>query len=362
MSTDTGNMEAIVLHGVSELKYEQVPVPKLKEGHVRVRIGFCGVCGSDIPRCFSKGTYHFPTICGHEFAGTIEACGAGVSRFKVGQRVAVFPLLWRDDHPACEQGHYAQSDGYDYLGSRSDGGFTEYVIAPERNLLLVPNNVSLEEAAMTEPAAVALHAVRRGQVRLGDHIAVFGLGPIGLMVAQWLRASGAASIVLFDVQPEKIELARSLGFTQVYNSSHVQPQDVITELTGGLGVHVAIEAAGVPATMIASMQVTRRAGRVVLLGNPAKDVTLPAPLISQVMRREVDLVGTWNSDFSVYSDDDDWRTVLNAMSNGLLDLKPLISHRVPLRLGIDALEMMRDQREFYAKVLLYPADGSQPTG
>lgn len=352
--TKPNTMDAIVLHGVADLRYEQVPIPALRLGTVRVRIGFCGVCGSDIPRCFVKGTYHFPTICGHEFAGTIEACGEGVEQFKIGDRVAVFPLLWRDDHPACEQGKYAQSDGYDYLGSRSDGAFSEYVIAPERNLIRVPDNVSLEEAAMTEPAAVALHAVRRAKVQLGDTVAVFGLGPIGLMVAQWSRAMGALQTVLFDILPEKLNLARQLGFEHVFDSRQTDAAQAVDRLTGDRGVHVAIEAAGVPPTMIAALQVTRRAGRVVLLGNPAADVTLPASLISQIMRREIDLFGTWNSDYSIYGDDDDWRTSLAAMSRGTLDLKPLITHRVPLRRGIDALQMIRDQSEFFAKVLIHP--------
>ena len=109
-----------------------------------------------------------------------------------------------------------------------------------------------------------------------------------------------------------------------------------------------------PPTCLSALQVTRRAGRCVLLGNPAADVTLPAALISQCMRREIDIVGTWNSDYSVFADDDDWRTVLQAMSNGTLDLKPLISHRIPLSGGISALEMIRDQAEFYAKVLIHP--------
>lgn len=350
----SNTMDAIVLHGVSDLRYEQVPIPDLKPGTVRVGIGFCGVCGSDIPRCYAKGTYHFPTICGHEFAGTIEACGAGVTAFAVGDRVAVFPLLWPEDHPACEAGKYAQSDGYDYLGSRSDGAFSEYVIAPERNLLRVPDNVSLEEAAMTEPAAVALHAVRRASLRLGDTIAIFGLGPIGMMVAQWARSMGASKIALFDILPGKLQLARDLGYDHVFDSRETDAVEVVNGLTGGRGVHVAIEAAGVPPTLLSALSVTRRAGRVVMLGNPSADVTLPAPLISQIMRREVDLFGTWNSDYSVHGDDDDWRTTLEAMSDGTLDLKPLVTHRVPLAKGIDALEMMRTQSEFFAKVLIHP--------
>ncbi|MFI4874722.1 MAG: galactitol-1-phosphate 5-dehydrogenase [Blastopirellula sp. JB062] len=348
-------MEAIVLHGVGDLRFEEVPIPPLAPGAVRVRIGFCGVCGSDIPRCFTKGTYSFPTICGHEFAGTVDACGEGVTQFRPGDRVVVFPLLWREDHAACEQGKYAQSEGYDYLGSRSDGAFSEYVVAPQRNLIRAPDSVSLEEAAMTEPAAVALHAVRRAQVRLGDSVAVFGLGPIGLMVAQWLKAAGAGPIMLFDIQPEKLEIARSLGFEHALDSRNCDVDAEVRRRTRGHGAHVAIEAAGVAPTTLAALQVVRRCGRVVLLGNPSADVTLPASLISQAMRREIDILGVWNSDFSVYSDDDDWRTVLAAMDSGILNLKPLITHRVPLSQGIAALEMMRRQSEFFTKVLLHPA-------
>lgn len=350
----TATMDALVLHGVSDLRFEKKPVPAPGAGEVRVRIAFCGVCGSDIPRCFVKGTYNFPTVCGHEFAGVIESCGEGVQGFKTGDRVAVFPLLWNDDHPACEQGLYAQSDGYDYLGSRSDGAFSEYVVAPQRNLIRVPDNVSLEEAAMTEPAAVALHTVRRARVRLGDSIAIFGIGPIGLMLAQWSKAMGASKILLFDILPQKLELARKLGFEHVFDSRETNPAEAAESLTGDRGAHVAIEAAGVPPTMIAALQSVRRAGRVVLMGNPIADVTLPAPLISQVMRREIEILGTWNSDYSVYGDDDDWRTSLEAMAGGVLNLLPLITHRTPLSQGISALEMMRDQSEFFAKVLIHP--------
>ena len=355
MTASNNTMEAVVLHGISELKYEQVPVPELRSGTVRVQLGFCGVCGSDIPRSFSKGTYSFPTICGHEFAGTVSAVAGDVSDYAVGDRVTVFPLLWNDDHPACEEGEYAQSDAYDYLGSRSDGGFAEYVIAPVRNLIKLPDSVSMEEAAMTEPAAVALHAARRARIRLGDTVAIFGLGPIGLMLAQWLKSMGASRIFLFDLLEGKLELARQLGFTDVYNSREHDSTEVIEAATGGRGAHVTFEAAGVPPTMLAALRSVRRAGRMVMLGNPSADVTLPAALISQLMRREVELLGTWNSGFSVYGDDDDWRTTLEAVASGALELKPLITHKVPLSGGIAALEMMRDQSEFFTKVLLHPS-------
>lgn len=354
MTNTPTDMEAIVLHDVGKMVFERIPVPTLRSGTVRVRTGFCGVCGSDIPRTFVKGTYTFPTVCGHEFAGTVESAADDVEGFSPGDRVAVFPLLWRDDHPACEEGQYAQSDGYDYLGSRSNGAFAEYVVAPVRNLIRIPDSVSLEEAAMTEPAAVALHAARRARVRLGDTVAVFGLGPIGLMLAQWLRSMGAAKVFLFDIMEGKLELARKLGFSYVYNSSNDDPVAVVEKATGNRGAHVTIEAAGVPPTLLTALEAVRRGGRVVMLGNPSQEVTLPAALISRLMRREVEILGTWNSGFSVYGDDDDWRTTLDAMATGTLDLKPLITHSVPLRNGISALEMMRDQSAFFAKVLIHP--------
>jgi L-iditol 2-dehydrogenase len=354
MTVAQSEMKALVLHAVGDARYETIPRREPGPGEVRVHVGFCGVCGSDIPRTFVKGTYSFPTVCGHEFAGTVDAVGDGVDQYRPGDRVAVFPLLWCGKCPACELGRYVQCYDYDYLGSRSDGAFAEYVVAPVRNLLPVPDGVTLEEAAMTEPASVALHAARRGGCTLGQTVAVFGAGPIGLMVAQWARAMGASQVAVFDILPDKIELAKQLGFDLSYNSRQFDPVKKIGELTGGQGAHVCIESAGVPATFLQATAATRRGGRMVILGNPAADVTLPASLISQVMRREIDLVGTWNSEYSAAGNDDDWRTTLQAMVDKTIDLLPLITHRVPLSRAFTALTMMKDGSEFYAKVLIQP--------
>lgn len=348
-------MSALVLHAVGDVRLDDVARPGPGEGAVLVRIGFCGVCGSDLPRIFTKGTYSFPTICGHEFAGTVEELGPGVEGVAVGDRVAVFPLLWCGECPACEQGRYVQCHDYDYLGSRCDGGFAEYVVAPVANLVPVPDNVSLEAAAMTEPASVALHAVRRGGGTLpGESVAIFGIGPIGLMVAQWVRTMGASRIFLFDIDTPKLELARGLGFEAVFDSREASPVETVASLTAGAGADLTFDGAGVPPTLLAALESTRRGGRVVLLGNPSGDVTVPATLISQLMRREVSIHGTWNSDYSVHGNDDDWRTVLGAMSQGVLDLEPLITHRVSLDGAIEMLETMRDGASFYSKVLVHP--------
>ena len=351
-----GLMEALVLHDVGDLRLSQMPIPDVAEGQVRVRIGFCGVCGSDVPRIFSKGTYSFPTVCGHEFAGTIDLCGPDVDEFQQGDNVVVFPLIWCGKCDACENGKYVQCSDYDYLGSRSDGAFAEFVVAPKENLIRVPYSVTLQEAALTEPAAVALHALRRVQDSLvGKVVAIFGAGPIGLMVAQWARIMGATQVLLFDIVAEKLELAKRLGFEDVFNSAIEDPVEVVNAQTEGKGAHVCIEAAGVPQTYLYALESVKRGGSVVLLGNPVADVTLPASLISQLMRREVSLLGTWNSDYSISGNDDDWRKVLQAIASGKLDLSPLITHKVPLTDSTEVLHMMNDKSQFYAKVLIHPS-------
>lgn len=351
-------MKALVLHGVGDLRHEEIAMPEPKAGEVRVRIGWCGVCGSDIPRVFVKGTYHFPTVPGHEFSGIIDAAGEGVEGHAAGDPVAIFPLLWCGRCEACRRKAYAQCADYDYLGSRSDGGFADYVCAPARNLIPVPEGVSLREAAMTEPAAVARHAVARaGEITSGEKVAVFGAGPIGLMVAQWARAAGG-DVMLCDIVPAKLEQAAALGFVNTFNSMQGDPVAWIHEQTGGEGATVCIEAAGVPITMIQACKAAARAGRVVLMGNPSGDVALPAALISQLMRREVSLLGTWNSVYDPDAATDDWREALAAMADGRLQADGLITHDLPFSEGNAALDMMYNNTAFFSKVMLHPDRGA----
>ena len=170
-------MKACVLHAIGDLRTEEVTVPVPGPGWVLVKVAACGVCGSDIPRVFEKGTYRFPLIPGHEFAGVVDAVGEGVDAARIGQRAAVFPLVPCMRCAMCAVGAYAQCADYDYLGSRCDGAFAEYVVAPEWNLVPVPDGLSLEEAAMCEPAAVAAHALRQAKIDLGATVAIFGAGP-----------------------------------------------------------------------------------------------------------------------------------------------------------------------------------------
>jgi L-iditol 2-dehydrogenase len=344
------HMIAAVLHAPGDLRVEQVPVPTPGEGQVLVRVGACGICGSDVPRVLTKGTYRFPLIPGHEFAGTIARLGPEVEGWHVGERVAAFPLIPCRRCEWCEEEAYEICDDYGYLGSRSNGAFAEYVVAPAWNLARVPKDVPLECAAMTEPAAVALHALNQYVVQEGDLIAIFGAGPIGVMLAQWAESMDAGGVWIVDIQLAKLDVAQRLTSAECLNGAEDDPVAAIRQATGGRGVHLAVEAAGVPQTLRHCLAVAAKLGEVVLLGNPSADVTILQDEVSQVLRKQLAIHGTWNSVFRGRKDDE-WSMALQAMDRGDLDLAPLITHRFGIGQANEAFVMLAENREFHNKVL-----------
>lgn len=342
-------MKACVLHAVGDLRLEDVPTPMPQAGEVLLKVGACGVCGSDVPRVFSKGTYRFPTIPGHEFSGTIAAVGANVDPGMVGRKAAVFPLIPCFKCAPCEAGAYAQCENYDYLGSRSDGAFAEYVRVPVWNLVLLPLEVSLEAAAMVEPAAVAAHALRRGQIDLGDQVLIFGAGPIGLLVAAWARIWGASKILMIDIDVEKLRFARKQGYDHLYDAAQGDVAEWVKRKTGR-GADLVIEASGSGAAYEQAMLAARPFGRVVLLGNPAGDMKLSQQAYWAILRKELQVVGTWNSAYANLPRNE-WEMTVNYMAQGKLDVSPLITHRIGLAELNAHLALMRDRSAFSNKIL-----------
>jgi len=338
-----------VLHAVGDLRCEEVADPAPKPGEVLVKVRACGVCGSDLPRVFDKGTYHFPTIPGHEFAGEVTAVGTGADADLVGRGVAVFPLIPCGKCAMCAVGAFAQCEDYDYLGSRSDGAFAEYVCVPAWNLVPIPAGVSFEEAAMLEPAAVALHAVRQGRVDAGDAVLIFGAGPIGLLAGSWARICGAAHVLLADVDPAKLDFAERLGFDLRLNPRDLDVEAWVRAITDR-GADVVIEASGSAAAFEDGMRSARTFGRVVLMGNPAGDMRLSQQGYWAILRKELTVRGTWNSRYGT-PPKDEWALAMDYMALGRLEVGPLITHRVGLEELLDALVMMRDRSAFFNKVM-----------
>ena len=199
-------MKAYVLEGIGQLVYKDVQIPQLGADEVLVEVMNAGICGSDIPRIFKTGTYHFPTVPGHEFAGIVRQAASKNNNYLIGKRVGVFPLMPCMKCEQCKKKAYEMCQSYNYLGSRTDGGFAEYAAVPAWNLIELPPKVSFEDAAMLEPAGVALHAIRQADMGEVGSAAVYGCGTIGTLVIQWLNAMGVKNLYAIGTREEQRNL------------------------------------------------------------------------------------------------------------------------------------------------------------
>ena len=175
------------------------------------KVKAAGVCGSDIPHVYKTGTYHYPLIPGHEFSGIVAEIGENVSTSWLGKRGGVFPLIPCKRCAPCKERKYELCEDHNYLGSRTNVGFAEYVKGPVWNLLELPDDVSFEQAAMLEPMAVAVHAIRQSKVTLGNTVAVCGLGTIGLFVVMFLHEVGCREIYAIGNKKLQLKVAEQLG-------------------------------------------------------------------------------------------------------------------------------------------------------
>ena len=344
-------MKALVLVSNGKFEFRDVPVPERPgPGWVLLRISAAGVCGSDLPRAFSGGAYHYPLIMGHELS-CVVAEDAPAAGFSEGDRVAVFPLIPCYSCGPCRTGDYAQCESYDYLGSRRDGGFAELMWAPAINLFPLPEGLNADHAAMTEPGAVALHAVKKAEPKAGESAVVYGCGPIGNLAAQWLRLSGCDPVYTIDIDRRKLDIAREMDF-EIIDAGKSDPVEQLRRIHGDRGAEIVVEAVGLPKTFLQAVKSAGRFGRVVFLGTIKGEFRIGESDFSDILRKELTIRGTWNSKIFPRGSDD-WSATLHRIGRGI-DVGPLISHRVSLEKGGQTFEMMHHGHEHYNKVLLVP--------
>lgn len=330
-------MKAYVLHGIGDLRCEDCPMPELRPGWALIKVLAAGICSSDIPRIFEKGTYHFPTIPGHEFCGVVERTANPEDSGWIGRRVGVFPLIPCMACPSCAKGEYETCSHYDYVGSRRDGGFAEYAAAPVWNLIQLPGEISDVQGALLEPAAVALHAVRRADIRPHSSVCVVGTGGIGLLAGQWARRCGADRVVIKGRSCEKEALARRCGL----DYTGVTPEERFDRV---------IEAVGSSAALEESLTLAAPGGRVVLMGNPDGSKTLAQNVYWQILRKQLTLSGTWNSSYG--GADSDWEASVRAIAQGALGVEKIVTHIVDKADLPRALHMMRSRTGPFCKIVV----------
>lgn len=341
-------MKSYVLHGINDLRYEDVKIPQINSGWALIKVKVCGICSSDIPRIFTKGTYHFPTIPGHEFAGVVESVGDEKDAYLVGKKVGVFPLIPCRSCEPCKKEQYEMCENYDYVGSRRDGAFAEYVAVPVWNLLVLPEELAFEEAALLEPLAVALHAVNKLQITADDAVAIIGTGMIGFAAAQWAVAKGAKRVSM---------IGRSLAKKKLLEN--MKGIDYVLEKEAQAGAYTKVlEAVGTAEAVSKAIEMTQAGGTVVLMGNPAGDITLTQNIYWRILRKQITLVGTWNSAYGLSTAQSDWQQTLAALAAHRIDVKPLITHYFAQENLLNALEIMRTHSEVFCKVVVKWNEGS----
>ena len=368
-------MKAANLYKPKDIKYEEVNLPEIGERDVLVEVKACGICGSDIPRVMETGTYHFPTIPGHEFSGVISKIGKDIKDISVGTRVTVNPCIPCRKCVYCKSRNYFQCENYDYLGSRSNGGFAEYVKVPADNVVKLPDTVDFEEGSFIEPLAVALHILNRGlslffckraPTGAGTHevgagtvplkIAIFGMGPIGNLIAQVASANGAGKIFCVDVIGEKLKIAEEVGLKETINAKETDPVKKVLDSTENLGVDIAVEAAGSEIALMQCIKVVKKSGKVIIVGRSEKNINLPWEVFSLILRKEITIYGSYGFDFNE-PPDYPWDECISLISSGKVKIKPLITHRFKLSEAPEVFKMLYERKVFFNKVLLIPEKG-----
>lgn len=337
-------MKACVLESIGNLIYKEVPAPTPGAGEVLVAVKACGICSSDIPRVFKTGTYHFPTIPGHEFSGEVVDVGEGVSPSWRGKRVVVFPLLPCFRCDSCREQEYARCENYNYFGSRCDGGFSEYIAVPLWNVKEIDDALAFPVAALCEPTAVAIHSLGRIPAIADKRVLVIGSGTIGILAAMAAQ-SGGARVTLAGRNEKKLQYIKRFSIENACTVSEV------TELPA---FDVVLECVGSKDSVSQAVVMAKRGGSIVFTGNPASDILLEKNIYWKILRNELTIYGTWNSSYSETVND--WVTALAFLKENQDSVSGLITHTFPLSESTQAFETLRDPETMTIKVMLIPGE------
>ncbi len=342
-------MKALVLKEYCKLEYTDVPDPVAGDDEVLLKIGACSICGGDVHGYDGKSGRRIPPmIMGHEAAGEIVALGKNVSGYAVGERVTFDTTISCGTCWFCKRGMPNLCDNSKIMGVslpeyRNNGAMSEYFAVPARILYRLPEGLPYEQAVLVEPLAVALHAVNLARLALGDKVLIVGAGTIGLMLTLAARQGGAGRIIISDLDPAKLALARTLGATHTVLAGD-NAESEIRVFTDGRGVDCSFEAVGIGATISLAINSVRKGGTAVLVGQLDSSVTIP---VQQCVMRQVRLQGSCISA-------GEFESGLELMGTGRIDVSGMISKVAPLREGAEWFSRLHAGEKGLIKVVLKP--------
>lgn len=314
--------------GKGFIEIREVPIPKIDDNEVLIKVRYGGICGTDI-HIYSHQfpIYYPPVILGHEFSGEIAKVGKKVDDWKIGDRVvSECQSLVCGKCRFCRTGHpeacvYKRSPGWGI-----DGAFAEYIKMPAWLLHKIPDNVSFKQAVLTEPVAVSSQAlIARGKIKAGDFVVVLGSGPIGIIIAKLAQIAGASHVLITGIDQDEAHrflLAKKVGIHNTININKVNLKEIVDSLTNNVGADLVVEAVGVESTINQAFDIVRKLGKIAVIGVPVEEKNNVKWLTGSLKAIDIS--------FSFSSQYEDWERALNLFGNGTLDLSGLVTHEYPL--------------------------------
>ncbi|MFQ0991120.1 alcohol dehydrogenase catalytic domain-containing protein [Gilliamella apicola] len=318
-------MKAVIVNEGGSLSLEDIDIPKITSpDQILVKIAYCGLCGSDIPRIFHHGAHFYPITLGHEFSGTVIETGNDVTEFDVGDLISCVPLLPCFKCDECQKHYYSLCKNYTFVGSRIAGGFAEYIVLNKKNAFKLPKGVSPLEGAFFEPMTVGMHALLLAGGCQNKHVVIVGGGTIGLLAMLCAKAMGASSIAVLDINDERLNLAKQLGADVIYNSKNLSSDEIYQALSSNRFDQIVLETAGSPITVRLAIEIAGPRSKVGLVGTLHNDFILPEKTFGLILRKELQILGSWMN-YSAPWPGEEWLLVSQFFVEGKINLNDLIA-------------------------------------
>jgi len=356
-----GKMKAMVFYEPENMKLEEIDIPEIGPDEVLVRVKACGICGSDIAYYYGLSSLETetgkgPLVLGHEFSGEIIEIGEipkSLGLFKEGDRVSVDPVQYCNACEICKKGYVNLCENKSVLGVSVDGAFAEYVKSKYTSIFKLPDNVTFEQGAFTEPLADAMYAVQNLEVNLGDFCVVIGPGPIGLAEAQLIKSNGAGVVVVLGTRDYRLEIAKKNGADYVFNisdkNSKYYVEDItkkISELTDGKMADRVLVATGNPAVMDLPFEISGRRSIIVFFGLPGDKDVVKVPALQTILW-DKRIKFSWLAPLT-------WPRSLEAISKKLIDVDSLVTHKFKLEELITGIEKVKNREGNPLKAIVIP--------
>ncbi|WEG13361.1 alcohol dehydrogenase catalytic domain-containing protein [Pullulanibacillus sp. KACC 23026] len=335
-------LQAIMMEP-GKIKFNDVPVPEVKTDQIKIKIQRIGVCGSDIHVNHGKHPYtSYPVVQGHEISAEVVEIGSDVNHIKVGDKVTIQPQVVCGKCYPCTHGMYNDCEELKVMGFQTTGMASEYFVVDANKALALPQDMSWEQGAFIEPLAVAVHAVRRAGDMIGKKVLVLGGGPIGNLVSQTAKAMGAESVLISELSPYRLEVARKCGIGTI----NAQNEDLLDSIIKNFGEDRAdciFECIGISPTINQAINYARKGSTIVVVGVFADLSTVN---MGYIQDHELSLLGS-----AMYREED-YVKAIELVNDRLIELDTLVTHRVKFRDYAEAYKIIDQQKDKAMKVII----------